>query len=215
MSLFPCCSGLEDLWWRMEEWPNSQLLSLWWDEDFFLYITQARLISQHSPKVFSPECSHLQRREGTGILGHAVEERSLEWWVTVQLPNTHLKSFLRKFNETFSSDGRAFRSMLDELCNLIRQGKLTAPACTEVGLQDYSKALDMAMQPFTSAKQVLIMWTQVSKLEHHHRGACSLCSNWLQKTLNCSSEIMSNTNAAFNHLLPSSCLGHFPGTAEG
>lgn len=65
--------------------------------------------------------------------------------------------FLRKFNETFSPDGRAFRSMLDELCNLIRQGKLTAPACTEVGLQDYSKALDMAMQPFTSAKQVLIM----------------------------------------------------------
>lgn len=78
---------------------------------------------------------------------------------------------LRKFNETFSSDGRAFRSMLDELCNLIRQGKLTAPACTELGLQDYSKALDMAMQPFTSAKQVLIMWTQVSKLEYHHREA--------------------------------------------
>lgn len=47
--------------------------------------------------------------------------------------------------------------MLDELCNLIKQGKLTAPACTEVGLQDYSKALDAAMQPFTSAKQILIM----------------------------------------------------------
>lgn len=47
--------------------------------------------------------------------------------------------------------------MLDELCYLIRQGKLTAPACTEVGLQDYSKALNAAMQPFTSAKQVLIM----------------------------------------------------------
>lgn len=82
--------------------------------------------------------------------------------------------FLRKFNETFSSDGRAFRNMLDELCNLIRQGKLTAPACTEVGLQDYSKALGIAMQPFTSAKHVLIMWThtcEVSKLEYHLRGA--------------------------------------------
>lgn len=48
--------------------------------------------------------------------------------------------------------------MLDELCSLIHQGKLTAPACTEVGLQEYRKALDSAMQPFTSAKQVLIMW---------------------------------------------------------
>lgn len=57
----------------------------------------------------------------------------------------------------FSSDERAFRVMLDELCNLIKQGKLTAPACTKVGLQDYSKALDAAMQPFTSAKQILIM----------------------------------------------------------
>lgn len=47
--------------------------------------------------------------------------------------------------------------MLDELCSLIQQGKLTAPACAEVELQDYDKALDSAMQPFTSAKQVLIM----------------------------------------------------------
>ncbi|XP_056300130.1 enoyl-[acyl-carrier-protein] reductase, mitochondrial isoform X1 [Pseudoliparis swirei] len=56
-----------------------------------------------------------------------------------------------------SSDGKAFRAMLDELCQLVQQGKLTAPACTEVSLQDYSEALDSAMQPFTSAKQVLIM----------------------------------------------------------
>lgn len=47
--------------------------------------------------------------------------------------------------------------MLDELCRLIQQGKLTPPACTEVGLQDYSRALDRATQPFTSAKQVLIL----------------------------------------------------------
>ncbi|XP_061802643.2 enoyl-[acyl-carrier-protein] reductase, mitochondrial isoform X1 [Nerophis lumbriciformis] len=55
-----------------------------------------------------------------------------------------------------SHDSGAFRSMLDELCSLIRQGKLSAPACTEVGLHDYSKALHAAMQPFTSAKQILI-----------------------------------------------------------
>ncbi|XP_008275610.1 enoyl-[acyl-carrier-protein] reductase, mitochondrial [Stegastes partitus] len=56
-----------------------------------------------------------------------------------------------------SHDERIFRTMLDELCSLIQQGKLTAPACTEVGLQEYGKALDTAMQPFTSTKQVLIM----------------------------------------------------------
>lgn len=60
-------------------------------------------------------------------------------------------------SDTLSIDEKAFRAMLDELCQLIQQGKLTAPACTEVGLQDYSKALDTAMQPFTSAKQVLVM----------------------------------------------------------
>lgn len=47
--------------------------------------------------------------------------------------------------------------MLDELCGLIRKGKLTAPVCAELGLQDYRKALNAALQPFTSAKQVLIM----------------------------------------------------------
>ncbi|XP_029360647.1 enoyl-[acyl-carrier-protein] reductase, mitochondrial isoform X2 [Echeneis naucrates] len=55
------------------------------------------------------------------------------------------------------SNGDKFRAMLDELCSLIKQGKLTAPLCTEVGLQDYSQAVDAAMQPFTSAKQILIM----------------------------------------------------------
>lgn len=56
-----------------------------------------------------------------------------------------------------SPDEGALRGMLDELCSLIRQGKLTAPACSEVGLQDFRKALDTAMQPFTSAKQVLVL----------------------------------------------------------
>lgn len=65
--------------------------------------------------------------------------------------------WVTKWKKDHSNDGRAFRAMLDELCHLIQQGKLTAPACNQVGLQDYSKALDAAMQPFTSAKQVLIM----------------------------------------------------------
>ncbi|XP_023256865.1 enoyl-[acyl-carrier-protein] reductase, mitochondrial [Seriola lalandi dorsalis] len=65
--------------------------------------------------------------------------------------------WVTQWKRDHSNDERVFRAMLDELCSLIQQGKLTAPACTEVGLQDYSKALDAAMQPYTSAKQVLIM----------------------------------------------------------
>ncbi|XP_040899873.1 enoyl-[acyl-carrier-protein] reductase, mitochondrial [Toxotes jaculatrix] len=65
--------------------------------------------------------------------------------------------WVTQWKRDHSNDETAFRAMLDELCSLIQQGKLTAPACTEVGLQHYNKALDAAMQPFTSAKQVLIM----------------------------------------------------------
>lgn len=54
-------------------------------------------------------------------------------------------------------DASAFRTMLDELCDLIRKEKLTAPVCAELGLHDYRKALNAALQPFTSSKQVLIM----------------------------------------------------------
>ncbi|CAI5663555.1 unnamed protein product [Oreochromis niloticus] len=65
--------------------------------------------------------------------------------------------WVTQWKRVHSHDGRAFRAMLDELCSLIKQGKLTAPACTEVGLQQYHAALDAAMQPFSSTKQVLVM----------------------------------------------------------
>ncbi|XP_072316301.1 enoyl-[acyl-carrier-protein] reductase, mitochondrial [Eucyclogobius newberryi] len=54
-------------------------------------------------------------------------------------------------------DGCAFRDMLDDLCSLIKQKKLTAPVCNKVHFEEYHKALHAAMQPFTSAKNVLIM----------------------------------------------------------
>ncbi|TSK34908.1 Enoyl-[acyl-carrier-protein] reductase, mitochondrial [Bagarius yarrelli] len=49
------------------------------------------------------------------------------------------------------------RFMLDELCTLIRAGKLTAPYCSEVEIKDFHKALDNAMKPFISSKQILVM----------------------------------------------------------
>ncbi|XP_073702741.1 enoyl-[acyl-carrier-protein] reductase, mitochondrial isoform X1 [Garra rufa] len=54
-------------------------------------------------------------------------------------------------------DEDALRNMLDELCILIRAGKLSAPACTEVSLQDFRKALENAMKPYVSTKQVFVM----------------------------------------------------------
>ncbi|XP_034029944.1 enoyl-[acyl-carrier-protein] reductase, mitochondrial [Thalassophryne amazonica] len=56
-----------------------------------------------------------------------------------------------------SHDGKAFRAMLDQLCSLIQEGRLSAPVCEEVDLKEYHKAVVAAMQPFISAKQILIM----------------------------------------------------------
>ncbi|XP_060778145.1 enoyl-[acyl-carrier-protein] reductase, mitochondrial isoform X4 [Neoarius graeffei] len=49
------------------------------------------------------------------------------------------------------------RVMLEELCILIRAGKLSAPSCTEVDMKDFHKALDNAMKPYMSSKQILVM----------------------------------------------------------
>ncbi|EHA98860.1 Trans-2-enoyl-CoA reductase, mitochondrial [Heterocephalus glaber] len=50
-----------------------------------------------------------------------------------------------------------FKRLILTLCDLIRQGQLTAPACTEVPLQDYQRALGASMEPFVSSKQILTM----------------------------------------------------------
>lgn len=65
--------------------------------------------------------------------------------------------WVTQWKKDHAHDGAAFQAMLSQLCALIRQGKLTAPACTEVPLQDYALALENAMKPFISTKQVLIM----------------------------------------------------------
>ncbi|XP_005058434.1 PREDICTED: trans-2-enoyl-CoA reductase, mitochondrial isoform X3 [Ficedula albicollis] len=48
-------------------------------------------------------------------------------------------------------------AMMDALCQLIRRGQLTAPACTELPLQDYRAALEDSMKPFVSSKQILLL----------------------------------------------------------
>uniref|UniRef100_A0A3P9H826 Enoyl-[acyl-carrier-protein] reductase, mitochondrial n=1 Tax=Oryzias latipes TaxID=8090 RepID=A0A3P9H826_ORYLA len=65
--------------------------------------------------------------------------------------------WVTQWKRDHASDGSLFGVMLDELCSLIRQGKLTAPACTQVALKDFHQALDASMQPFISSKQVLLL----------------------------------------------------------
>ncbi|CAM5168225.1 unnamed protein product [Eretmochelys imbricata] len=47
--------------------------------------------------------------------------------------------------------------MILTLCDLIRKGQLTAPACTQVPLKDYRIAVEASMKSFISSKQVLTM----------------------------------------------------------
>ncbi|KAJ8340867.1 hypothetical protein SKAU_G00331580 [Synaphobranchus kaupii] len=65
--------------------------------------------------------------------------------------------WVSQWKRDHAHDRGALQDMLAQLCDLIREGKLTAPACTEVHLQDHTHALDNAMKPFISTKQVLVM----------------------------------------------------------
>ncbi|NXF12535.1 MECR protein, partial [Smithornis capensis] len=55
------------------------------------------------------------------------------------------------------ADQESVAGMMDALCQLIRRGQLTAPACTQVPLQDYKAALEATMKPFVSSKQILLL----------------------------------------------------------
>ncbi|XP_036913105.1 enoyl-[acyl-carrier-protein] reductase, mitochondrial isoform X1 [Sturnira hondurensis] len=50
-----------------------------------------------------------------------------------------------------------FKELILTLCDLIHRGQLTAPACTEVPLQDHHSALETSMKPFMSSKQIFTM----------------------------------------------------------
>ncbi|XP_061415998.1 enoyl-[acyl-carrier-protein] reductase, mitochondrial-like isoform X1 [Lethenteron reissneri] len=55
------------------------------------------------------------------------------------------------------ADGERQARMLSELCSLARVGKLTAPMCNEVPFHDFQVALEAAVKPFLSEKQILVM----------------------------------------------------------
>ncbi|NXE75903.1 MECR protein, partial [Cochlearius cochlearius] len=65
--------------------------------------------------------------------------------------------WMTQWKKDHAQDQESLASMMDALYQLIRRGQLTAPACTEVPLQDYRAALEASMKPFTSSKQILLL----------------------------------------------------------
>ncbi|GAB0199594.1 enoyl-[acyl-carrier-protein] reductase, mitochondrial [Grus japonensis] len=72
--------------------------------------------------------------------------------------DVRLRGFwMTQWRKDHAQDQESLTSMMDALCQLVRRGQLTAPACTEVPLQDYKAALEATMKPFTSSKQILLL----------------------------------------------------------
>ncbi|KAL1776531.1 trans-2-enoyl-CoA reductase, mitochondrial isoform X1 [Sigmodon hispidus] len=63
--------------------------------------------------------------------------------------------WLSQWKKNHSTD--EFKELILTLCDLIHQGQLRAPTCSEVPLQDYQRALEASIRPFVSSKQILTM----------------------------------------------------------
>ncbi|NXM04095.1 MECR protein, partial [Tyrannus savana] len=72
--------------------------------------------------------------------------------------DVRLRGFwMTQWRKDHVQDQESVAGMMDTLCQLIRRGQLSAPACTEVPLQDYRAALEASMKPFVSSKQILLL----------------------------------------------------------
>ncbi|NXN38665.1 MECR protein, partial [Rhinoptilus africanus] len=72
--------------------------------------------------------------------------------------DVQLRGFwVTQWKKDHAQDRESLAGMMGALYQLLRRGQLTAPACTEVPLQDYKAALEASMKPFTSSKQILLL----------------------------------------------------------
>ncbi|XP_005058433.1 PREDICTED: trans-2-enoyl-CoA reductase, mitochondrial isoform X2 [Ficedula albicollis] len=72
--------------------------------------------------------------------------------------DVRLRGFwMTQWRKDHTQEQESVAAMMDALCQLIRRGQLTAPACTELPLQDYRAALEDSMKPFVSSKQILLL----------------------------------------------------------
>uniref|UniRef100_A0A6P8S124 Enoyl-[acyl-carrier-protein] reductase, mitochondrial n=1 Tax=Geotrypetes seraphini TaxID=260995 RepID=A0A6P8S124_GEOSA len=65
--------------------------------------------------------------------------------------------WMSQWKQDHDQNREDLNQMFLDLCALIRAGKLSAPFCSEVPLEDYKVAVESSMKPFVSAKQILIM----------------------------------------------------------
>ena len=56
----------------------------------------------------------------------------------------------------FSSDVTRL-AMLEEVCNMVREGKLKAPPCTKHSFENFKTAISDAMKSYSKTKQLLIL----------------------------------------------------------
>ena len=47
--------------------------------------------------------------------------------------------------------------MLEEVCNMVREGKLKAPPCTKHSFENFKAAISDAMKSYSKTKQLLIL----------------------------------------------------------
>uniref|UniRef100_UPI00358FDDA1 enoyl-[acyl-carrier-protein] reductase, mitochondrial isoform X2 n=1 Tax=Myxine glutinosa TaxID=7769 RepID=UPI00358FDDA1 len=72
--------------------------------------------------------------------------------------NLNIRGFwVTQWKKDNAHDPSRFDAMLEELAALCRTGRLVSPALSEYPLKDYREALDNAMQPYSSRKQLIVM----------------------------------------------------------
>ncbi|XP_039603405.1 enoyl-[acyl-carrier-protein] reductase, mitochondrial [Polypterus senegalus] len=65
--------------------------------------------------------------------------------------------WMTQWKRNNKQDISKLQSMVADLCELVKTGKLSSPLCTKIPFQDYKQALSAALQPFQGRKHVLIM----------------------------------------------------------
>lgn len=166
MPSFPCLPGLEDLWWRMEGWPNSQLLSLWWDETSgSLHISQ---------KHFSSQYTYWTRSLQSALIFKDVKVRG--FWVT-QWKKDHLNGeSLRSFID-HDTQIKSFKINLMRLSPQM-EGHFE-PCWMNCATSSGRESWQLLPAPRWASKTTAMLWTQPCSLsrrlnrswscEHNHR----------------------------------------------
>ncbi|XP_069659462.1 enoyl-[acyl-carrier-protein] reductase, mitochondrial isoform X2 [Haliaeetus albicilla] len=127
-------------------------------KDIFKSIPKPRLaLNCVGGKSTTEMLRHLQPKGTMVTYGGMAKQPVMVPVSTFIFRDVRLRGFwMTQWKKDHAQDQESLTSMMDALCQLIRRGQLTAPACTEVPLQDYKAALEATMKPFTSSKQILL-----------------------------------------------------------